>query len=213
MIIKLTDILSGKDDIESISDYLMHGGIMVYPTDTVYGIGCNAFDTSAVEMIVSVKQREQKKPLIILVRDKEMLQQMVRDIGTDTDDLINRFWPGPLTIVFKARSSINKLLTVNTGTIAVRQSSHPFIEYLFKTFEYPLVSTSANISNETPASSIDELNPAIVNKVDLIIDGGRINKTPSTVVDATSRKIKYIREGKIKKNTIERFLHDRDKSI
>ncbi len=196
-----------------IAGELRKGKIMVYPTETVYGIGCDAFNEAALGRVFAIKQRPQNKPLILLVRDVRMLGVLAAELPRAAKRLIEAFWPGPLTMVFRAQPGLSSLLTGGTGTIAVRQSPHPFPASLFRVFDRPLVSTSANISSQPPAVSSDALPAGITDKVDLIVDAGIISGTPSTVIDVTNERIVYIRDGAIKKSSIERLLYDRDQSI
>ena len=198
---------------DRIADALRQGDIMVYPTETVYGIGCDAFNDSAVSRVFEIKQRLQNKPLILLIRDERMLSELAAEIPPLARRLIKVFWPGPLTMIFRAKPGINSLLTGGTGKIGVRQSPHPLAASIFRVFGNPLVSTSANISNEAPAAEIKDIPTLITDKVDLIIDGGRINSIPSTVIDVANNGIVYIREGAVNKTSIERLLYDRDKTI
>jgi len=211
--IKLSDILTDAGKKKIIVDFLYAGKIMLYPTETVYGIGCNSFSEEGIKRIIEIKQRDLKKPLIVLVKDVHMLKELAADIPPFANKLIKEFWPGPLTIIFKARPYISNLITAGTGKIGLRQSPHPLLEYIFTVYNHPIISTSANVSNEKEPSSLLNIPAIITDKVDLIIDGGKINNTPSTIIDATGRDIEYIREGAIKRSVIEKVLYDRDKTI
>ncbi len=210
---RVSEVLRDAKKRELIVGDLKNGKIMIYPTETVYGIGCDAFNDTAVNRIFEIKKRPLSKSLIVLIEDIEMVKELVVEIKPVAKELIMAFWPGPLTMIFKAKSGINKLLTGKTGTIALRQSPYPLLESIFEDFHHPIVSTSANISNEKPAASIQDIPTFITDKVDLIIDGGRINNIPSTVIDVTDNKIVYVREGVVKKTSIERLLYDRNKTV
>ncbi len=209
----LDRVLHDTGTRDRIADALRRGNIMVYPTETVYGIGCDAFDDTAVSRVFEIKQRPLNKPLILLIRDIRMLGELVTGLPQIAQRLIEAYWPGPLTMIFRAKPGISALLTGGSGTIAVRQSPHPFPASLFQAFDHPLVSTSANISSEAPALSIQALPDRITDKVDLIVDAGIIQGTPSTVVDVTDGRLVYRRDGAITKTSIERLLYDRDKTI
>lgn len=206
MIINSNEIISNTNKCKEIAELLNNGAIMIYPTETVYGIGCDAFNDYAINRIISLKQRPAGKPLIILVKDIYMLQQLILELPTIGKALINEFWPGPLSLILNAKPSINKQLTANTGKIGVRQSPHPVVKSIFEIYNHPIVSTSANISNELAASAVCEIPTNITNNVDLIINGGKLNSIPSTVIDVTNNRIEFIREGVIKKSTIERLF-------
>ncbi len=213
MFIRFDGTLKDKDERRLIADYLGSGKVIIYPTETVYGIGCDAFNETAVGRIFEIKQRPENKPLILLVRDVNMLKDIVAEIPSVAQQLITAFWPGSLTLIFKAKPGISKLLTGGTGRIGVRQSPHPLVASIFQVFGNPLVSTSANISSEPPAVSIKDIPTFITDKVDLIIDAGIIGSTPSTVIDVMDSGIVYRREGAIKKTSIERLLYDRNKTV
>jgi L-threonylcarbamoyladenylate synthase len=200
---------------------LKHGGIMLYPTETVYGIGCDAFNDNAVTRVAEIKHRTLKpgsvptpvKPLILLIKDIDMLKDLTSEIPPVAKRLMEAFWPGALTLIFNAQQGISGLLTGGTGRLGLRLSSHPLIKSIFDVYDHPLVSTSANRPGEVPSASVADTPKIITDKVDLIIDGGKINTVPSTVIDVTGRDIRYVREGTIKKTEIERVLYDRDKTI
>lgn len=207
---QVNDVLNDRHTRALIADELNNGEVMLYPTETVYGLGCNAFHEDAIRKTVLLKQRKENKPLILLVKDRTMLEGIAADIPPAAEKLIQHFWPGPLTIIFPAKARLSSLLTAGSGRIGIRHSPHPFIESLFTVYDYPLVSTSANRAHEAPALSLAGVPTSITDKVDLIIDGGKMKGIPSTVVDITKEGIKYMREGIIKKSIIERVLHDRD---
>ena len=213
MLIRFDRTLKDNDQLRLIADYLGSGKLLIYPTETIYGIGCDAFNETAVGRVFELKQRPQNKPLILLVRDVNMLKELVAEIPPVARQLMTAFWPGPLTMIFKPKPGISNLLTGGTGRIGVRQSPHPLVASIFQVYGHPLVSTSANISNEAPAAAIKDIPTFITDKVDLIIDGGRINNIPSTVIDVAEKGIVYIREGAVNKTSIERLLYDRNKTI
>ena len=213
MLIRFDGTLKDNDQLRLIADYLGSGKLLIYPTETIYGIGCDAFNETAVGRIYEIKQRPENKPLILLVRDVNMLMELVAEIPLVAQQLMTAFWPGPLTMIFRAKPGISGLLTGGTGRIGVRQSPHPLVTSIFQGYGHPLVSTSANISNSAPAAVIKDIPTFITEKVDLIIDAGNIGSTPSTVIDVMDSGIVYRREGAIKKTSIERLLYDRNKAI
>jgi L-threonylcarbamoyladenylate synthase len=212
-IFRVREILRDEGKRGLIVDDLKNGKIMIYPTETVYGIGCDAFNEAAVNKIFEIKKRPLSKSLILLIRNIEMIKELTVEITPIAEQLIKAFWPGPLTMIFKAKPGISKLLTGKTGTIALRQSPYPLITSIFGDFHHPLVSTSANISNDKISTTIDEIATNITDNVDLIIDGGKISSVPSTVIDVTDNRIVYVREGAIKKTSIERLLYGRNKTV
>jgi L-threonylcarbamoyladenylate synthase len=168
--------------LDMVGKIVMGGGIIVYPTDTVYGIGGNPFDPEAVKKIYGIKERE-GKPLPVLVSCERKAEELV-----DLDDvslfLIREFWPGALTLVLKAKGDLPLELTLGGGTIGLRMPNHSWALKIIEVSNGALIGTSANISGGKPATAVEELDHRIVEKADLIIDGGRSEKgAPSTVLE------------------------------
>ncbi len=212
-ILSLSDVLVDSKKIRVITDSLRQGRTILYPTETVYGIGCDAFNEAAVERVSQIKQRTQGRPLILLIRDRDMLKGLAAEVTPVAERLIRAFWPGALTLVFRARPGLSSMLTAGTGTIGLRLSPHPLIGSIFSVYDHPLVSTSANRTGEEQVGSVSGTPRSITDKVDLIIDGGMIRTVPSTVVDVTEERIFYVRDGIITKAEIERVLYDRNTAV
>lgn len=183
---------------ERVIDIFKKGGVIAYPTETFYGLGVDPFNETAVKKLFHLKGREADKPISILVNDKKMLAGIAEEIPLSAEKLIKKFWPGPLTIIFKAKKSIPTTLTAGTGTIGVRISSNPITQKLLETIDSPITTTSANPSGKKSPVTADEVMNYFKNKVDLILDGGVLSgKLGSTVVDFTEGCLKVIREGEI----------------
>lgn len=179
-------------------DVFKKGGIIAYPTETFYGLGVDPFNETAVKKLFNLKGREADKPISILVKDKKMLAEVAEEIPLSAEKLIKKFWPGPLTIIFKAKKSIPTTLTAETGTIGVRISSNPISQKLLETIDSPITTTSANPSGKKSPVTADEVMGYFKNKVDLILDGGVLSgKLGSTIVDVTEGDLKVIRVGEI----------------
>lgn len=185
------------------SNYIKNGGVIVYPTDTVYGLGCDPYNKEAVEKVFSIKGRSKDKPLPILSNSIERLESICV-LDNECKLLASRFWPGALTIITKLKD--NKLKdTLNLNDrIGVRIPANDCTLRLLSLTNGLLVGTSANISTYKSAKSVDELDPRLMEKVDLIIDGGTSIGIESTVIDMIDKRI--VREGYIKKGDIERVL-------
>jgi L-threonylcarbamoyladenylate synthase len=179
------------------------GGVIVYPTETIYGLGCSAFDEKAIKRIFEIKQRPETNPMLVLVRNRAMLRELVDEIPSKAIELMDCFWPGPLTIVFHAREKVSSSLTAGSGKIGVRMPGSRFCLKLLDESQIPLVSTSANISGKKASSSIHSLKRMFADKVDSIIDAGSLaSSLPSTVVDVSSRKVQILREGAISRKQL-----------
>jgi len=179
-------------------DVLVKGGIIAYPTETLYGLGVRVMDKESVQRLFEIKGRPQDKPIPLIVGSLEVLKTIVEEIPPEAEKLIKEFWPGPLTLVFKAKASVSELLTAGTGTIAVRIPGESFALSLSRKIDFPITSTSANPSGATPPEVADEVSRYFGDKIDLIIDGGKtpIGK-PSTIIDVTVKPWQILREGAI----------------
>ena len=183
-----------------------NGGTIVYPTETLYGLGANALSEISVRRVFIVKGRPHGKPIPVLVKDVEMFHQ-VANVTEQASKLIDRFLPGALTLVLNQKIKLPDLITADTGKVAVRISSHPFVKRLFEYISQPLTATSANISGRNNLYDIDDIIDAFRSRVDLIIDSGSLHPSKgSTVVDLTKTPPSIIREGEISRELIEGFF-------
>ena len=185
---------------------LNEGGVIVYPTETLYGLGALASNNEAVERIFNIKGRPYGKPIPLLVKDKEMLLKIAED-NRLVDPLSEHFWPGRLTLILKQTSTLPELITAGTGKIAIRISSYPFLQNLFDIIDEPLTSTSANLSGDHNLLDYGELFETFNSKVDLIIDSGNIPASRgSTIIDLTLDPPQIVREGDIKTDILKEFI-------
>jgi len=173
-----------------------HNGVIVIPTDTVYGIGCSAFQSQPIERIFMVKGRDSNKAIPILIGGFEQINQVARSLNNKAETLMHLFWPGPLTIIVPRNPS----LPVNLSpydTIGIRMPNHTWLlSVLLKSG--PLAVTSANPSGKPEAKNVDEVIQSLDGKIDLIVNGGQsASAKPSTVVDCTGAEIRILREGPI----------------
>jgi L-threonylcarbamoyladenylate synthase len=192
-------------DLNRAVAVLKGGGVVAFPTETYYGLAVDPFNPLALNHLFSLKQRNISKPILTLVDDRESLSTLVQEIPKLYEPLMNEFWPGPLTLIFRARVNLPSLLTAGTATIGVRQSSHPFARQLLRAFGRPLTATSANISGRAAAVDAYEVKAQFGSKIDMVFDGG---KTPgivgSTIIGLEGERLKLIREGVLPFNDILR---------
>ncbi len=183
------------------------GGVIAYPTETFYGLGADSRNENAIEKIFLIKGRDIRNPLSIIIGDRRNLKDLVEEIPEIALSLIETFWPGALTIVFKASQNVSPRLTAGTGKIGIRVSSHPIATVLVKAFRHPITATSANSSGAAECNSVHDVIKCIGDKIDAVIDGGR---TPggkgSTIIDVTARPPVILREGIISGPMILRAL-------
>lgn len=177
---------------------LRRGGIIVYPTDTQYGLGTRYDQEEAIGKIFKIKARDAGKPVPVLIGSAEEAGSLVSEITPLADFLIRKFWPGPLTIVFRASDTVSPRLTGKEGKIGLRYPASPFVNRLVRLTGAPLTATSANLSGRPPVVDADEAADLFWDQVDLILDGGTLLSEPSTVVDAAGEKMIILRQGKLK---------------
>ena len=195
------------DSPKIVASVLNNGGIIIYPTETLYGLGALAVDEESVNNIFSIKGRIHGNPIPILVRDKEMLSEYVV-VTDEANRLIEKFLPGPLTLVLKEKKNLPHFISAGTGNIAIRISRHAFVRRLFDFLSKPITSTSANISGRENLLSFDEIYETFKSKVELIVDSGNIPQSKgSTVIDLTVTPALLIREGDISRERLKEFIN------
>ena len=177
-------------------DILNSGGLVAFPTDTVYGVGALAFDGKAIESIYVAKDRPMEKAIPILIADLEDMEKVGMDIPKTAYTLASRFWPGPLTCVIPKRPTLPEAVSA-TSTVGVRVPDHEVARALLRSAG-PMAVTSANISGGPNPSTAEEVFTQLNGRIPLIIDGGRTpGGVPSTVVDCSTNELKILREGPI----------------
>ena len=193
-----TEIISSSssDAIPRALEILKVGGLVAFPTDTVYGVGALAFDGKAVESIYAAKDRPIEKAIPVLIGDLEDLEKVGIHIPASAQKLASRFWPGPLTILVPKRADLPESVSV-TSTVGVRVPDHGVARAMLRTAG-PMAVTSANISGKQSPVTAEEVYEQLNGRVDLIIDGGKTpGGVPSTLVDCTAAELKVLREGPV----------------
>lgn len=195
-----------EKELVFLANELRNGKIFVLPTSTIYGICCNALNKDAVKKVYDLKKRESNKPLIVLVDSLDMLNDITYGLNNLEQKIVSKFWPGPLTIILKKKDIVPNIVTANSDTLGIRIDSNEIVNKLIERSRVPIVAPSANISGNNNIESIEDLEKEIVEKVDYIIDCGRIeNKLESTLIKVENNEINILREGKIKRKEIEEF--------
>ena len=185
---------------------LKGGGLVVYPSDTVYGLGAAAGDAQAVERVFAVKDREAQKALSLLLADAADLTPLCTDVSLLARVFAQRYWPGPLTLVLRRSPAFESAASGGGDTVAVRVPDHPFLRELIRALGEPITGTSANRSGRVACRSAQEVERELGDAVDLIIDGGPSREGPeSTVVSLTGSLPVVLREGAIPRVDIERL--------
>lgn len=183
------------------------GGVIAYPTETFYGLCVDPFNKEAVEKLFTLKGRSPKSPISVIISDVSMLNEIAAGVTPSADALMKRFWPGPLTIIFKASSKVPPELLGSTGKIGVRVSGSPVARRLSETLSSPITATSANPTGKSPPNSPEEVIGYFNGTIDILIDGGRLpGRSGSTVVDASGEGIRIVREGEVPTEDILKAL-------
>lgn len=196
-----------EDKIKYAAKVIEQGGLVAFPTETVYGLGANALNEAAVKKIFEAKGRPSDNPLIVHVADKSSVEKLVLQIPDKAVKLMDTFWPGPMTLVMDKQSIVPKIITAGLDTVAVRVPSHPIALALIRAANLPIAAPSANVSGKpSPTHSkhvINDLN----GKVDVIIDGGFSNiGVESTVVDMVVDPPMLLRPGGVTLEQLEAVI-------
>ena len=191
MYINLLNALIRKKEF---AEYILEGKIFIYPTDTVYGIGCNAYLEDKVNKIKKIKQRDKNKPLSIIAPSYEWIKKNF-EISKLQEEFIKKHLPGPYTIILKKKLPHFLSHVSYTEDMGIRMINDTFQD-LITLANVPFITTSANISGKNPPSTIEEISEELIKKVDIVIDGGKIHGTPSTIV--WEEKGKIIKRKRIK---------------
>lgn len=180
-----------------IINTLKDGKLVIMPTDTIYGIIGDATNEDVINKVYEVKERPHDKPLLILVSNFSMLHELVTEIPKETEKIINKFWPGPLTILFKKSSKVSDALTANSALVAIRMPKDKRLLNIMNHLNRPLISTSANISSHDAITNPNQLEEKMKEKIDLIVDEGTVNNEASTLITIVNGKIEILREGSL----------------
>lgn len=193
---------SFQDDeqiVYEVADILKNRGVIIFPTDTIYGIGAKATDEDAVLKVYKVKQRSLDKPLSVLVKDMKMARR-VACIDSYTEKILSNLWPGPITVILRKKELMPYILTAGTEQVALRIVDNYFVNNLFNLIDFPITATSANLSGcEVGCDTMQiqkEFSETLFKPNAFVNDGDLKNSTPSTIIDLTdSKNPKIVRMG------------------
>jgi L-threonylcarbamoyladenylate synthase len=199
---------ANQNNILKASKIVKNGGLVIYPTDTVYGLGCDPFNIIAVEEIFKVKGERKNKPLPILASEMKAIERIAY-MNKNARKITEKFWPGPLTLVLSKKSALPNIVTCNLASVGVRIPNHKVALKLITLCHGLLIGTSANKTGAKPSKTAQEAAIQLGEEVDIILDDG---PTPlgqeSSVIDLTQKEPKILREGKIKLKHIMDALGD-----
>lgn len=195
------------DKLDLIKSVLIKDGVIAYPTDTFYGLGVNCFSAAAVEKVFLLKRRDLSKPLSVIISDLRELENLVSDIPPIFESLSNEFWPGLLTMVFRASERLPEMLLGRSRTIGVRYPNFKWLRTLVRHAGFPITATSANFSNTGEISDPLYVRKDFSGEIEMIIDGGRTpGLSPSTVIDISKGAVKILREGALPVSLFRKYL-------
>jgi L-threonylcarbamoyladenylate synthase len=196
-----------RNGLDRARHIILNGGIVAFPTESFYGLAANASDENAIGRLLKIKKRLDNMPVLVLIPSLEYLKGYVADVPEMALRLIRRFWPGGLTLLFKAGSEISPLLTAGTRKIGVRISSHPLAAALAQAVDSPITGTSANISGKPGCVTAKEVYSSLGMGIDLILDGGKTTGGKgSTILDVTVSPPVIIREGMISRRQLKEII-------
>jgi L-threonylcarbamoyladenylate synthase len=198
------DEANTKDILSLAVNLLMNGGIIAYPTETFYGLGAKFDSNDALKKIYEIKQRPQDKAMPLIIGERDLLPVISLEISSTASALMDKFWPGPLTLIIPARENVSEYITAGTHTVAVRIPGESLALRLAQTAHFPITATSANLSGLPPARDTETVLSYFGDRIDLIIDAGLTpGGLPSTIVDTRGPALKVMREGVIGRKSLE----------
>ena len=204
----MENYLDFKNDIDYTklkipAQILKQGGVVVFPTETVYGIGTNGLDKQAVKKLYDIKQRPLSKPISLLVSDMNMVNKISKDITDIEYKLMEAFFPGPFTIILKKKDIVPNIVTANTDTVGIRMPSEEITRKLIEYADVPIAAPSANISDKPSGTNIESIQKDFEGKVDYFIDAGESKLgIASTIVKVIDGIPHILRQGTITREEI-----------
>ena len=193
--------------INEAAELIKNGGMVIFPTQFLYGLGVDAYNIKAVDRVYNVKHRSYKKPILVLIKSKADIDPLVKKVPSAALILMEKYWPGNVTLVFEAKNNLPQNLTAGTGKIGIRIPSHPVAAALVHALDGPMTGTSANYSDRAGCSHISNLDLIITRRIDLILDAGTLGGGQgSTIVDITAGEPMILREGAISAKNIFNVL-------
>lgn len=194
MLLKINPENPEISKLKKTIEILEQGGVIVYPTDTIYGLGCDIFQKKAIEKIYKLKKREKQKSLSIICQDIKQISEYAY-ISDQAFKLLKNYLPGPFTFILKAKSKMPSSFLAKNKTVGIRIPDNNICLELVKKLEHPIITTSLNISGQLPLTNPNQLDKETANKIDIIIDSGDLTNEASTVVDLTGPEPEILRQG------------------
>lgn len=192
----------------NISQIIKDGGVVVFPTETVYGIGVNGLDDDAIKKLYEIKKRPYDKPISLLVNSFDMINKVAKDISNVEYKLMKAFFPGPLTIILNKRAIVPDILTANTNTVGIRMPENEISLKLIEYANVPIATSSSNISGKSSRTNVQDIMKDFEDEVDIYIDEGKSKiGLASTVVQIIDNKLHILRKGVVSEERIKNMLY------
>ena len=188
-----------NDDIQKAIEILKNGGVGIFPTDTIFGIGCRIDMPESVKRVFEIKKRDYGKALLALVDSMEMAEMYVNIPNNVRKKLLDTYWPGGLTVLLKCKlEKVPSLVRSDGDSLALRLPDHKIIRNIIKKVRIPILATSANFSGESTPYEINELDNRLISQVDFVLNGECTFRKQSTIIDCTVEPWKVVRQGAVK---------------
>ncbi|MBO5121373.1 MAG: threonylcarbamoyl-AMP synthase [Bacilli bacterium] len=190
-------------DIDKIVEVINNGGLVITPTDTIYGIMGDALNEDVIRRVFDVKQRPFNKPLLLLMDSFEMVDNYTEELSEMERKLVNRFWPGLVTFILKKNDKVSDLITSGNDTVGIRIPDNKDLLEIIRRLKRPVISTSANITGTPVITSTKLLEKDLIDNIDYIYDGGDVNEISSCIVRVIDNKVNILRDGKLSNEIID----------
>lgn len=195
------------DLIQKAAGIIAAGGLVIYPTRNLYGLGADAQNPGAVRRVFDIKKRKPDNPVSILIPDRQALDTYAEHVSHAAGKIMDRFWPGGITLVFSAKPGLPEMLTAGTRTVGIRLPEHPVAAALAKAAGRAITATSANLSGQPGAGRVKDISRSVTKAVDLVLDAGTLEPgTGSTILDVTCDPPEIIRQGPVKEEDLQSLI-------
>ena len=192
-------------NIDKICEVINNGGIVITPTDTIYGIMGDSLNEDVIRKVFEIKKRPFNKPLLLLMDSFEMVEQYTEEISEKERLLMDRYWPGLVTFILKKNDKVNELITSGNDTVGIRIPNNKDLLEIIRRLNRPVISTSANITGTEVITSTQLLEKDLIDNIDYIEDGGEVDSESSTIIKIEDDKLVVLREGKLTREIEEYY--------
>lgn len=196
----MLETMSDQSQLQNAINIFKNGGVVVFPTDTVYGIGCRMDNAESVKRVFSIRNRSEEKAVLLLVSSVAMAAEYVLAIPKEVKEkLIDIYWPGSVTIIFPAnKEKVPDIVRAGGDTVAIRQTNHPMLLEILQAIDVPIIAPSANFSGEKTPVTFEDINPRLIENADYVLKGQTGGSVASTIIDCSVSPWQIVREGAVK---------------